>query len=603
MIYNINYFNPDEDPEQMGGEIEASTATAFPNRKSFDKDYKTEMPEFIRANDIQKHDPKLKKQYLKSRKKDFKFWEGFYKQFKGTEYNQIWENFLQNREFDNLSQLITPDSEVLKNVENIPENFWDLHTQYSIDKMPDYYSKAYKKQNKYIDLYPREADLYNNWEKQTKKFLKYNVDRPLRFISRINNTPKALIGKWLANRYAKSQGAPSNILKYSPIEKVIVEDAPNTGARYNDQNGNIYLGVRNGELDYRMRKILAHEAAHTRNLYNTHEIKEFDKDGNLINPKSDSPYYNNNYDYINPKYKELLAPTVEIESDHDSELSEHYADLYALRMSLRDNKINRGFRLYTNRDLKRFLNTYDGQQDRYLQYHTDIKNVRKALNRIWRNGGKLNKKFKSDSSIGTYTPCILDNKVWEFDDEIGLTSYTIPTIMDALKKDISKSDATPEEINVSDDRQKQLTVIIPEESPKSEIAKAVSNTTFGKHVFKHSGMNVGYMNEFLNEAAKYGIFFRVTSGVRPGAKTKQGRTSYHSLGHAIDVTPIQGETYEDLKYKIKNSPGFVKWMQDNGYGIFDETTPEVMKRTGASGAHWHIGRDRVAIKGLQTLIS
>ena len=65
---------------------------------------------------------------------------------------------------------------------------------------------------------------------------------------------------------------------------------------------------------------------------------------------------------------------------------------------------------------------------------------------------------------------------------------------------------------------------------------------------------------------------------------------------------IQGETYADLKYKIKNSPGFVKWMQDRGYGIFDETTPEVMKRTGASGAHWHIGKDRVAIRGLQQIM-
>jgi hypothetical protein len=44
-------------------------------------------------------------------------------------------------------------------------------------------------------------------------------------------------------------------------------------------------------------------------------------------------------------------------------------------------------------------------------------------------------------------------------------------------------------------------------------------------------------------------------------------------------------------------------MQYNGYGIFDETLPEVMKRTGASGAHWHIGKDRVAKQGLLKIIS
>lgn len=44
-------------------------------------------------------------------------------------------------------------------------------------------------------------------------------------------------------------------------------------------------------------------------------------------------------------------------------------------------------------------------------------------------------------------------------------------------------------------------------------------------------------------------------------------------------------------------------MQDNGFGIIDETTPEMQARTGATGAHWHIGKDRLAISGLQTLLA
>jgi hypothetical protein len=44
-------------------------------------------------------------------------------------------------------------------------------------------------------------------------------------------------------------------------------------------------------------------------------------------------------------------------------------------------------------------------------------------------------------------------------------------------------------------------------------------------------------------------------------------------------------------------------MQDRGYGIYEEITSDVMARTGATGKHWHIGRDKVAIRGLQNMIS
>lgn len=135
------------------------------------------------------------------------------------------------------------------------------------------------------------------------------------------------------------------------------------------------------------------------------------------------------------------------------------------------------------------------------------------------------------------------------------------------------------------------------------IVDQVMSTPMGKHVFKYNNMNVGHMQALLDEAAKYGISFRVTSGVRPGAKTKSGNVSWHASGNAIDVTPIAGQTYEDLKQAIRNNPAFVKWMQDHGYGIYEETTPGVMAKTGATGKHWHIGKDKVAIRGLQEMIS
>ena len=130
-----------------------------------------------------------------------------------------------------------------------------------------------------------------------------------------------------------------------------------------------------------------------------------------------------------------------------------------------------------------------------------------------------------------------------------------------------------------------------------------TETDSGKHVFKRDNINVGNMQTLLDEASKYGIYFRITSGLRPGARTKQGNTSHHASGNAIDVTPIEGQTYADLTTKIKNSPEFVKWMREHGYGIYDETTAEVMAKTGASGAHWHIGPDRVAVAGLEKLLA
>lgn len=130
-----------------------------------------------------------------------------------------------------------------------------------------------------------------------------------------------------------------------------------------------------------------------------------------------------------------------------------------------------------------------------------------------------------------------------------------------------------------------------------------SSKVAGNHVFKHQNMNVGNMQALLDEAAKHGISFRVTSGVRPGSRTKSGNVSWHASGNAIDVTPIAGQTYDDLRQAIRNNPAFVKWMQDRGYGIYEEITSDVMARTGATGKHWHIGKDKVAIKGLQNMIS
>ena len=82
--------------------------------------------------------------------------------------------------------------------------------------------------------------------------------------------------------------------------------------------------------------------------------------------------------------------------------------------------------------------------------------------------------------------------------------------------------------------------------------------TRGVITYKTQGMNVGNMQDVLDKFAESGISVRVTSGYRPGSITKSGNQSNHSFGNAIDITPGDGETWDSLRMKLKNSPTLVK---------------------------------------------
>lgn len=110
----------------------------------------------------------------------------------------------------------------------------------------------------------------------------------------------------------------------------------------------------------------------------------------------------------------------------------------------------------------------------------------------------------------------------------------------------------------------------------------------GRHQFKRSGIDVGHLQEFLDLLAKNNIFVRVTSGVRPGAITSSGNRSRHDDGHAIDITPIKGETWEDLVNKIKNNKEVLDYMVANNVGWLEEISKEDQKKYDATGANVHI---------------
>lgn len=109
---------------------------------------------------------------------------------------------------------------------------------------------------------------------------------------------------------------------------------------------------------------------------------------------------------------------------------------------------------------------------------------------------------------------------------------------------------------------------------------------------------------------------KITSGYRANSKTKSGNTSHHSrkdsYGNpmAYDIVPmfngkvnITQQGFELLSSSIINNPIAVQWFKDHNFGLLDETSKEMMQRTGATGKHFHIGPDKIAISNWNKLTS
>ena len=130
----------------------------------------------------------------------------------------------------------------------------------------------------------------------------------------------------------------------------------------------------------------------------------------------------------------------------------------------------------------------------------------------------------------------------------------------------------------------------PVENIESE-TMSTRSVTPGTVSYARRNMNVGDMQEWIDLATQEGISFTVYSGVRPNAMTKNGHKSNHSIGMALDIGPKRGQTFADLKRQILSSPRLLAFMREKGIGVINETIPEVMAQTGATGPHFHIGPD------------
>lgn len=92
-----------------------------------------------------------------------------------------------------------------------------------------------------------------------------------------------------------------------------------------------------------------------------------------------------------------------------------------------------------------------------------------------------------------------------------------------------------------------------------------------------------------------GVSIRVTSGKDSKHKT----TSHHYKGQAIDITPEDRVSYDEMLIQFRENPDILEELKSNGYRLYDERTK---KGKEWSGAHFHIGQDsKVPLENWDTL--
>lgn len=158
-------------------------------------------------------------------------------------------------------------------------------------------------------------------------------------------------------------------------------------------------------LIYNTGETAAHEAGHSKSLFNTkgtkqHLIPDFnnltDNEKRTIMSElyKDSPNYQIDYSSVPKRQKELLRTTKKV-NDHDFELNEGYSDAWGTRYNMQN--INDAAlhpdKKYTYWDLIRYKLTPQGIGDRFIQqrggWWKGWKQQLDALNEVYKQGGKL----------------------------------------------------------------------------------------------------------------------------------------------------------------------------------------------------------------------
>jgi hypothetical protein len=136
-----------------------------------------------------------------------------------------------------------------------------------------------------------------------------------------------------------------------------------------------------------------------------------------------------------------------------------------------------------------------------------------------------------------------------------------------------------------------------EEMGTAKYGKKLKVAEYGTKIgIAKGGTNLGNLNVqpvilgLINLLYRKGYDIGNMSGERKNAKTKQGRSSRHGVGQAIDVTfPSLGKKSYDT---ITKDPDVVNYLLSNGLTAINEYDPKVMSQTGATGGHIHFGLDK-----------
>lgn len=95
----------------------------------------------------------------------------------------------------------------------------------------------------------------------------------------------------------------------------------------------------------------------------------------------------------------------------------------------------------------------------------------------------------------------------------------------------------------------------------------------------------GFLQDYTDLTGKT---LNLTSGRRPAGRAgNAGSKSKHVKGEAFDISASHTEDYAYLM----NTPEGLGLLSKYNLGIIDETNPSIMEKTGATGAHFHIGTD------------
>ena len=143
-------------------------------------------------------------------------------------------------------------------------------------------------------------------------------------------------------------------------------------------------------------------------------------------------------------------------------------------------------------------------------------------NYMYQKGGLVYNPFVPETKISKQ---VIDEPTFE---SLKISDYTRFPVEPVKTYSIPKETPTPQQIKIQVDNTKV-------EQPKMEKQK-------GTVSYKYKDLDVGNMQELIDLMVNEGISFRVTSGNRPGAKTKSGNPSHHGSGNALDITPIEGQT-------------------------------------------------------------